>query len=67
VTIDQGVAETEKLASHHLRCLADCGIVMPPTVEAYVSILVLAVVIALAWVWVRRLTRRRKRVRPSGD
>ncbi len=67
MTIDQGVAETEKLASHELRCLADCGIVMPPAVETYVSILVLALVIALAWIGVRRLTRRRKRARLGGN
>lgn len=64
--IDQHAAGTEKVESHELHCVADCGIVMPPPVELYASILVLAVVIAAVWIGARRLTRRRKRARSGG-
>jgi len=64
--VNTEVASAEKMNSHELHCLADCGIVMPPTAADYASILMLSVVIAAAWIGVRRLTRRRKRTDPSG-
>ncbi|MBI1683659.1 hypothetical protein [Caulobacter hibisci] len=46
--------------THELQCVADCGIVMPLPIEAYASIPLLALVIAVAWIALRRLARRKR-------
>lgn len=61
----QAVTRAEMLKSHELPCASDCGVIMPLPVGAYVSILVLAAMIALAWIGLRRLSRRRKQAPSS--
>ena len=58
---DQGVVATSKLKSYGLHCIADCS--APITLRTYATILVVALVVAAAWVVLRRLARRRKLAR----
>lgn len=43
-----------------VQCVADCGIVTPLTLEAYVSIILLGLIIAAGWLLLRRWRGRRR-------
>jgi len=46
--------------THKLTCVADCGAVPTASIETVWIYPVLGVVLALAWIGVRRLIRRRR-------
>lgn len=62
---DSAPVETT-IPAHELHCLADCGFVQPPGIEAYALIPAMALVIAAVLIVLRR-SKRRKAARSSSD
>ena len=56
----QGATNAQRSEVHDLQCVADCGIVMPLSIGDYLSIILVAVVIASVWNVLRWLAARRK-------
>ena len=63
LTVDQGVAATEKMKSHSLMPISHCYISYVPTPAEIGASIIVASVVAAVWVGLRRRTERRGRSR----
>jgi hypothetical protein len=60
VTVDQGVAATEKMKSHSLTPISHCYISYIPTPAEIGASIIVACVVAAVWMGLRRRAERRK-------